>query len=293
MIRSIFFIVSLMAAGTSLAGCTSQECPVDVDTVPIQIVRGGGEPDQVTTLTAADLNYSSGPGQIFSFFARDVTEHLAAKLAQEKICLSSAESRERSLIQFVRWSGWLHETPVPQLAPRPLGVCRISSPWIDIVIARKPVPMVRGVVRYSLRQVWIDQALLAGGYNVPPGMTKSISHEEFERYAFEYASSEIYHKPTSKPIEERVPPDLLWLFDRSWDKDIPLVGSFSGWAGSSGITAMDKGTKGYTRIVIALIDQCFASDGADIHYDNVLGVADLVPLEQYKITTPIIEPPQR
>jgi len=30
-----------------------------------------------------------------------------------------------------------------------------------------------------------------------------------------------------------------------------------------------------------------ASDGADIQYNSVLDVADLVPLEQYKIITPL------
>ncbi|MDR1351570.1 MAG: hypothetical protein LBJ59_12495 [Zoogloeaceae bacterium] len=52
----------------------------------------------------------------------------------------------------------------------------------------------------------------------------------------------------------------------------------------------NKGTEGYTRLVLALIDRCFASDeatGAHLHYNNILDAADLIPLEQYKIDMPV------
>jgi hypothetical protein len=55
--------------------------------------------------------------------------------------------------------------------------------------------------------------------------------------------------------------------------------------------AMEMGAEGYTKIVIALIDRCFESDGSDIHYGSILDVADLVPLKQYIIATPIIVKP--
>jgi hypothetical protein len=53
--------------------------------------------------------------------------------------------------------------------------------------------------------------------------------------------------------------------------------------------AMYGSAEGYTKIVTSLIDRCLESDGVDMHYDSVLDVADLVPLEQYKSTMPLIK----
>ena len=52
--------------------------------------------------------------------------------------------------------------------------------------------------------------------------------------------------------------------------------------------AMEEGAEGYTKIVLALIDRCFAADGVDIHYSSILEVADFIPLESYKIDTPVL-----
>jgi len=96
MIRLILFLTaSVMAAGgTSMAENTST-CPAD--TVPIQIFDTGWH-SEVTTLSA--LGSPSGI-PAFNTFVTTVTEHLAVKLAQENLCLNSAESQERSLFQFV------------------------------------------------------------------------------------------------------------------------------------------------------------------------------------------------
>jgi hypothetical protein len=54
--------------------------------------------------------------------------------------------------------------------------------------------------------------------------------------------------------------------------------------------AIEKSAEGYTKIVLALIDRCFASPASDsvgFYYDNILDVADPVLLKQYKIDTPI------
>lgn len=287
----LFFMISVMAAGgTSMAENVST-CPVDM--VPIQIIqlRKHGP---VTTLSAADLDYSTPVYKKFSLFVRDVTEHLAAKLAQENFCLNNVASRERSLIQFMPW--YINTGPgplssVPPLGARSSGVCRISSPWVDIVIEQRPVPYVRGIVRWNERQLLADQAVLAEVRNVPLGVAVPLTYEEFEKYAEEYKHSEIQHQPAKKPIEDRVPPDLLWLFRHAWQQN--SYSSFSGPASGSMRKAMERGAEGYTKIVIALIDHCFASGGVDIQYNSILDVADLVQLEQYKIVTPIIVMPVR
>jgi len=56
----------------------------------------------------------------------------------------------------------------------------------------------------------------------------------------------------------------------------------------AGITlALHPSLRPYTKLVIALIDRCFAADGADLHYNSILDAADLIPLEEYKIDTPL------
>ena len=286
MIRLILFLMVsvIMAGGTSMAENLST-CPVD--TVPIQIVGGAGR-GEVSSLSEAKIT-DFPPG--FTAFVTTVTKHVAAKLAQEKLCLDSAESKENSLLQFVSWP--IDAGPlalVPELEARSSCGCRISSPWIDLIIEREPVPSVRAIARYNERQLLVDQALLTGMLNVSTGVAMPLERSELDRYAdLEYAPTEIYHQPSVKPIEERVPPDILWLLRRAWQG---ACGRFSGPAGASIRKAMEMAAESYTEIVIVLIDRCLTSDGTHIQYNSILDLADLISLEQYKIVTPIIEMPE-
>ena len=278
MLRFSLVMTSVMAAGTSNAGGVS---PCPVDTIPIQ-VTGEISGDPKTILSAAGISDSQPH---FRAFVTTVTEHLAARLAKDKLCIDSADSKKRSLLQFVNWPltmGNKPPAPVPSLDARPSGGCRISSPWIDLAFERRPVPSIRGVVRWNERQLLADQAVLAGARNVPTGLAMPLKPSEIGHFVDDYENSEILREPAAGPIEARIPPDLLWLFRRSWQS---TRGPFSGAAGNAMTRAMKKGAEGYTKLVIALIDRCFASDGADIHYDSILDVADLIPLEQYKIDT--------
>jgi hypothetical protein len=286
-LRTLLLIAGVMVATTSIAGGASR-CPAD--TVPINIVDeiwGGGAANPA--LSAAEV---SNPH--FRAFVTAVTEHVAARLARElpvghgrsQRCINNAESKKRSLLKFMarRIMTSDDETfaPVPSLGARPSGGCRLSSPWIEIAFERKPVPSVRGVVLWNERQALVDQAMLAGVRNVPTGVAMPLQQSEFERFALDYAKSEIHRKPAAKPIEERIPPDLLWLFRHSlqWER-----GPFDFAASRALDRAMERGAERYTKLVIALIDHCLASDGADIHYNSILDVADLISLEQYKIVT--------
>jgi hypothetical protein len=76
----------------------------------------------------------------------------------------------------------------------------------------------------------------------------------------------------------------MWLFRRASQN---TRGPFTNFAYSALNRAMETGSDGYTKIVIALIDRCFVSDEADIKYTNILDLADLIPLESYKIVKPI------
>lgn len=277
MLRFSLFAVSMLAASTSTAGGVSQ-CPVD--TVPIQITSWI-QRSPVTTLSASKISNSTPH---FRAFVTAVTEHVAARLAREQLCVGAADSKKQSLLQFVNWrivdSGNAPISPASSLDAQPSGACRISSPWIDLAFERGPVPWIRGVVRWNERQLLADQAVLAGARDVPAGVAMPLKPREFGDFANDYTDSEILYRPAAKPIEERIPPDLLWLFRHSVQS---TRGPFSGYAGGAIDKAVEKNAERYTKLVIALIDRCFVSDRAETHYDSILDVADLISLEQYKI----------
>lgn len=287
----VFMVIMMAIGGTSMAESAST---CHVDTLPIQIMRGAS-PKPVATLSTT--NFSSGDSS-FNTLVTDVTEHLVGRLAQENLCLTHDDSKARSLVQFAFLRVVVSENDshiVPLLQPLEApssGVCRIYSPWIDIAIERHPVPYVRAIVRFSERQLLADQAVLAGARNVPLGVAMPLSPEDFRQYKrayLAYLDPELYpyhpHRettPLEKPIEELVPPDILWLLNHTPQSDMPPMETIAM------MDAMKLGSEGYTKIVIALIDQCFASAGTDRHYNSILNVADLVPIEVYKIVMPTI-----
>ncbi|MDR1848771.1 MAG: hypothetical protein LBQ75_01895 [Zoogloeaceae bacterium] len=313
MLRFLLLMACVMAVDTSVAGDVSR-CPVDA--VPIQGIRFA-LPDHllssrgfmeyiavqhaVTTLsgfkeTSGSRESRPSSREQFHDFVEAVTEHVATRLAEDNLCTDSAESRERSLLQFVNWPLSRQETEhlVPVL---PLDVqktsssgCRIFSPWIDLAFERKPVPWIRAIVRWNQRQVLADRSELIGVKNVPPGVAKPLVHGEYGRFVGFYKRveeprkfadfavrnglkitpelAEQVDKAKSITIEEHVPPDILFMFRQGvYDSEIRM-----------------NGKEGYTtKLIIALIDRCFASEGADLHYNSILDVADLVSLEQHKI----------
>jgi len=280
MLRFSLFMASVMVTSTSAAGGVSQ---CHVDTVPIRISNETRH-SAVTTLSAAKIS-DSNPH--FRAFVTAVTEYVTARLDRNNICLNSAESKERSLLQFTHWRlfpGNNLPTPMQRLDAWPSGGCRISSPWIDLAFEQKPVPWIRGIVRWNERQLLADQAALAGAQNVPQDVAVPLTNSEISHFVAEYAHSEVRREPAAKPVEERVPPDILWLLRRSpQTTTIPFIGLVRG----SMHNATEKSAEGYTKLVIALIDQCFTSGKVDIRYNSILDVTDLIPLEQYKINTPI------
>jgi len=301
MLRFLILVGGVMMSSASMAEGVST-CPVDL--LPIQLVDEYG--------THSETNPKPG------FFVGDVAGHIVDRLGREGICLNSTESKERSLIQFVSWPLRSENKPItPMTLPnaRPSNGCRVLSPWIDIVIERKPIPWVRAIVRSNTRQFLADQAVLAGAKNVPPGVAKPLTNSEFSRFVSEYKKHEdvkqshyddyyrnrdryernkdrdSYEKmrlsresgeSAAKLVEESVPPDLLWLFHRS-------AGKFFGEAIEIAmLEATKKSAGGSTKLILTLIDRCFAADGANLKYNSILDVADPILLEQYKVDMPTV-----
>jgi hypothetical protein len=269
--------------------------PCPVGTVPIQITT----PSLMMTPSGSirTMRFSTeidGP-PYFRAFVTAVTEHIAAWLGKDKLCVTSAESisragrENRSLLQFVHWRYVMShdEYTVPVMiyaSGRRSSSCRISSPWIDLIVERGAVPSIRGIVYWNERQLLADQAVLEGSRNVPPGRAIPLEPGEHARFRSEY-----WRSSAEKPIEARVPPDILWLFrgtlpEGEWSTLLPfrvLENRFM-------YEVIKESAEGYTKLVTTLIDRCLAANGAGVafRYSSILDVADPVLLKQYKIDTP-------
>ena len=281
MLRFLTFLIGLTMVGTSAAEGGS---PCPVDSIPNSHIGW-------LNASAAEISKVSETDEYIAAavtFVITVTKHIAARLGRENLCPNSAESKELSQLQFVQWfidfSKNNPPAPAPRLDVRPSHGCRISSPWIELAIERKPIPWIRAVSRWNERQFIADQAILAGVKNVPPGVAKPLVADELMRFEKEYENSEVRGKPAAKPIEKRIPPDLLWLFRHYPMESFPVYH----FGGNSSLV-MNMGADGYTKLVLALIDRCFDSaDGANLRYNSILDVADPILLEQYKIDTPAV-----
>jgi hypothetical protein len=284
MFRFFLFMACVMAVNMSVAGEVSP-CS---NTVPIQIIESGIGGIEIET--SADR--ISDPH--FSAFVTGVTKHINSRLAEENLCINgagsmesmdSAEGGRRSLLQFVHWSLDMNRgyfVPVlPFIGGREPPNCRISSPWIDLAVYWKPVPQIRGIVRWNERQLLTDQAMLDRTENVPLGMAMPLTPGEIGHYVHE-----IRRQSAAKPVEARVPPDILWLLRSLVGKEYVADAIDPVRFSMYGVTK--NSAAGYTKLVLALTDRCFipsASGRVDIHYSSILDVADPVLFEQYKIKT--------
>ncbi|MDR2220673.1 MAG: hypothetical protein LBE24_08870 [Methylobacillus sp.] len=283
MLRLLFFMTSVIATSASIAGDIT---PCSADTVSFQVISQTGK-SRVITTSGFGSKQASDPNSYRYALMASVRERVAVRLAEKNLCQDIAKNKERSLIQFVDWpfSTLQKKLTVPALPPDTpsSGGCRITSPWLDVAFERKPVPQIRAIVFWNERQLWADQAILDGAKNVPSGvMMPLMGDESIDRYATDYAESEIASGRRVASVEERIPPDLLWLFRHS-PQQVTMeffLGSLDGMK-----KAKEKGAEGHKRLVFALIDRCFDSNGETLHYDSILDAKDLVPLEEYKIDT--------
>jgi hypothetical protein len=286
-----FLLAALALAAVSLpprAWAASADTAGDASScsgnmVPIEIMTPGYGNE--VKRSAAEIS-DSFPH--FRAFVTAVTERVAARLAREQLCINNDPKTaewKRSLLQFVYWHlnlGSDFIVPVLQgTGGQPID-CRISSPWVDLVVMRGPAPRVRGIFRWNERQLLVDQAVLYGAYNVlPPGVAMPLNDREFRHFANEYQATVFEKRPAAKPIGELVPPDILWLFRRSAFND--HAGPFAHSTSRGMRQATEKGAEGYMELVLALVDRCFAStDGANLRYNSILDAP-----WQYRIDMPV------
>jgi hypothetical protein len=288
MFRFFLFVVGMMAAGAGMAGDAS---PCPGDTLPVRILTPDRSSFEPRPFDVAEIKIHSPSG--FSGFVIVVTERITAQLAKEKLCITGAENTEnmdiaernhRSLLLFVDWPLSIHGDYIVPVMPFAGGTsgCKISSPWIDFTFVRTPVPSIHGVIRWSERQMLADQAVLTGVRHVPTGVAMPLKMYELGQFVFEYGNTDLSDPRAVRSIEDLVPPDILWLLRRS---PHTATNHMTYYAKMNDVSK--KGAEGYTKLVLALLDRCFASNEEILRFHNILDVDDPVLFEQYKIDMPL------
>jgi hypothetical protein len=260
-----FSVVAVFASGVGNASACGENA------ISIQVVDDVGGARVVSIAEVSDPIYRNFLSSVFLRIERLVQE--------SGDCVGAGYSN----LLFVR-SPLVQSRPV---IPLPSSVsdfvfsgCRIYSPWVDFEFENSDAPKVRGVIRWSQRQFLIDQAIMAGDIKAAGVRVTMLNNYEFENYAKYYADLEILHKSETTPLESPIPPDVLWLFQKSWQS---TRGPFSLSARNSMHKLMERAAEGYADLVINLIDRCAYSGQGEFHYKNILDLKDVVPVGKYKV----------
>lgn len=234
--------------------------------------------DQIRGPEFSSISEISDP--VYRNFASIITSHVESLMQRGGGCVG--EGVNYSSLIFVR--GPLIQNrpaaPLPSSSGESIfNGCRLSSPWVDFEFDNSTTSKIRGVIRWSQRQLLVDQAMMAGDIQVADAKAAALSDGEFESYAQAYVDYELLHKPGASPLGSSIPPDILWLFRNSWQS---TRGPFSLGAMNAMDNLMEREAESYSDLVISLIDHCVSSGWGELRYETVLDLKGVVPLGKYK-----------
>ena len=265
--RVSLFVFVLVVCSSSLA--SPSEC--NQGSVSIQAVDGigGGQSKSIAEI--------SNP--LFQAFVSSVVEGIGQQDWMTSDCNAGRGNARNLDLLFVRVS--LGARVPDEYFRDPLGTsslknCSLYSPWVDIEIDRADV---RGVIRWSQRQLVIDQMLMAEGAEGADVRDTIISDFTFDKYAQEYARLEIL-SDSGIPSDSAIPPDMLWLFRSSWQS---TRGPFPFAARSSMGRLMERSAEEYSALIQRLFDHCASSGQVNIRYRSVHDLKGVMTLDEYKV----------
>jgi hypothetical protein len=223
----------------------------------------------------------------FKSFVASLTNYISTRFPNAGSCTENLDRGAMSSLTFVRLPLVTSDNnpfaAPPKLSPSFPGItCRLDSPWVKLAIRNSDKPLIQGVFTWNERQFLADQALLANPNLTLDSPLIPLSNRLFEKYAADYADSEILRSRSGKAsITERIPMDLLWLFRNSPQTTfIP----FSSAARSSMNTMPKRMAKNYINLTQKLFDRCFASaQKSEQRYETVLDLRNTISLDRYQI----------
>jgi hypothetical protein len=223
----------------------------------------------------------------FKLFVTSMTNYISSRFPSTGSCKGKSGEKPMHSLIFVRLplvtSGNDPLAPPPNLdASLPNITHRLNSPWVKLAIRYSDRKLIQGVFIWNERQFLGDQALLANPNLSLDSPLIPLSNHLFEKYATDYADSEILRSPSGEAnITKRIPPDVLWLFRNSPQTTFM---PFSSAARSSMSTMSKRVAKNYINLTQKLLDQRFSStQKVDQRYKTVLDLRNTIPLDQYQI----------
>jgi hypothetical protein len=256
--------------------CTSGAVNASVcskNSLSVQVV------DEISGERAASIAEVSDP--VLRNFASIISLHVERLLQTADDCVG--EGVNHSDLLFVRKPLVQNRTakPLPgSFGGSTFNGCHLSSPWVDFEFDNSVAPKARGVIRWSQRQLLIDQAIMAGDVQAADTRVVVLNDDEFREYAKAYADLEIVRKSETISLSSPIPPDILWLFRNSLQS---TRGPFSLAVRGSMHKLMEQTADEYANLLISLIDRCASSGQGELRYENILDLKDVVPIDKYKI----------
>ncbi len=175
-------------------------------------------------------------------------------------------------------------SPPPNLPKDINYLCKMNTPWIDMVIfIDGGMKRAHVVINWSERQIIYDQFILHGGQK--DNELKRIEfYDDFSRYIDKFNSILRLEKSRDKlfKTDSGIPSDLVWLFSNSPN---------AGWADSSFPDIddlIDKSKENYAKLIIEFFGACYESKSHKlIEVESILEAGEYVDPSFYKIDRPI------
>jgi hypothetical protein len=149
---------------------------------------------------------------------------------------------------------------------------------MNLFVSNRP-RRISGVIFWNERQILQDQALLSNNTKQGGAPRSALPRDEFERLADYYAEYNFRPGPgDQRKSTQQIPADLLWLFRRSPQS---TRGPFSVAAQSTMQEIAKSEAAYYSKLTLALLDQCLKQPGERIRYDSIREAGRLVELQRH------------
>lgn len=162
----------------------------------------------------------------------------------------------------------------------------LDSPWLQVSASSEGDRALLITVLWDERQLLIDQASLASDEPLPPSPRTPLSPLALDVMTDSYVRSVLRvgspeeRQAGLEAVSRQIPPDLLWLFRKSWQS---TRGPFSDAVDSALRTALKRAAPGFGALVKAVLGEHMRNPGRRLHFKSILEVKELFDVGQYRL----------
>jgi hypothetical protein len=277
-IATVFVVFLFSVKNThSVTGCKNMQAS-------ILIVDESGE----NKLSGSSV--SALPDSPFKKYVVTISQHILPKIEESAQCRENLKSPPEVKLVFVyrplvASPKSLIKEPF-ELKQPPNTFKHLDSPWAKLAISSSPKLVMNAVFVWSERQFLSDQAVLSDASTSITNPLLPIDDQLFGKFVRDYTESVLLaaspgtRSSAQVSISERLPKDILWLFRHAWQS---TRGPFGGFVLSALDNATKQMTDKYVYLTEILLNHHFSSERTNLHYDSILSLKDLLPLDKYRI----------